>query len=310
VDPRPEVSVVIPTKDRWHLLERTLGSALRQEGVRMEVIVVDDGGSDGTLDHLTTLGDSRIVAQQNDSSCGAAAARNVGLSIAVGEWVAFLDDDDLWSPRKLATQLAALEEAHSTWSYCAVVTVNERLEVIEAAEPPVPAAEIATTLLTHNPLRPASAVMARRDELEQLGGFDETFLHAPEWDLCLRLAQRGRPAVCEEVLVAYLDTPTGMHRRADEHLADFRHMARKHGRSGLKLNGVTISRWVAGLHRQNGDRLAAARAYLWGAYHYRSAGNIVRALGLVFGERAMAVGSRATTTPVTLPEPDWLTEYR
>jgi glycosyltransferase involved in cell wall biosynthesis len=310
VDPRPEVSIVIPTKDRWHLLERTLGSALRQEGVRVEVIVVDDGGSDGTLDRLTALGDPRIVAKRNDSSRGAAAARNVGLSVAVGEWVAFLDDDDLWSSRKLATQLAALRAARAAWCYCAVVTVNERLQVVEAAEPPVPAEEIATTLLTHNPLRPASSVIATRDELERLGGFDETFVHAPEWDLCLRLAQRGRPAVCNEVLVAYLDAPTGTHRRADEQLVDFQQLARKHGRSGLKLDGVTISRWVAGLHRQDGDRRAAARAYLWGAYHFHNAGNIVRALGLVFGERAMAVGSRHGGSRVTLPEPAWLADYR
>jgi hypothetical protein len=140
-------------------------------------------------------------------------------------------------------------------------------------------------------------------------GFDEHFRHASDWDLSLRLAARGRPAVCSDVLVAYLDHPGGTHRRAAEHVSEFHALQAKHARVGVELDGVTLSRWVAGMQRMEGDRRAALRTYLWGAIHNRNPGNIARAAGLLVGERVMSMGRRSSRRD-SLPEPGWLAEYR
>lgn len=91
------VSIVMATRDRRALLERAVGSVLRSGHANWELLIVDDGSGDGTADYLATLDDPRIVVQRTEG-LGAAAARNVGLARATGEWVAFLDDDNVIGP--------------------------------------------------------------------------------------------------------------------------------------------------------------------------------------------------------------------
>src|SRR2546421_12955356 len=102
----PEATVIIPTRDRWPLLAVTLCGALAQEGVTLEVIVVDDGSVDQTPRRLAEVIDERVRVIRHPSSRGVAAARNSAIAAARGEWLAFLDDDDLWAPHKLRIQLA------------------------------------------------------------------------------------------------------------------------------------------------------------------------------------------------------------
>src|SRR5688500_342442 len=96
----PEVTVVIPTRDRWNLLERrALRSVLAQEDVRLEVVVVDDGSSEPAPPSIER--DERVRVVRHETSRGVPAARNTGIGEATAAWTAFLDDDDLWAPRKL-----------------------------------------------------------------------------------------------------------------------------------------------------------------------------------------------------------------
>ncbi|MFZ4718037.1 MAG: glycosyltransferase family 2 protein [Ilumatobacteraceae bacterium] len=88
------VSIVMATRDRRDLLERAVGSVLRSAHEHWQLVIVDDGSTDGTADFLATLDDARILVQRTEG-VGAAAARNVGLAHATGEWVAFLDDDNV-----------------------------------------------------------------------------------------------------------------------------------------------------------------------------------------------------------------------
>src|SRR5258708_17351459 len=121
-----EISVVIPTRDRWPLLEsRALRSALEQEDVDHEVIVVDDGSTDETSERLEGLGDPRLRAVRLNRSGGMAHARNAGIETALGTWVAFLDDDDVWSPCKLRRQLDAARSARADLVYAGAVAVDE-----------------------------------------------------------------------------------------------------------------------------------------------------------------------------------------
>src|SRR5215475_4171459 len=101
----PHVSVVIPTRQRPKLLKRALDSVFAQTFRQFEAIVVLDGQDDDTVRALTTIVDPRIRVFVNPHSLTAAGARNVGVSHARGEWIAFLDDDDEWLPDKLEKQL-------------------------------------------------------------------------------------------------------------------------------------------------------------------------------------------------------------
>src|SRR4029078_7896567 len=99
------------------------------------VVVVDDGSTDGTAASIETLGDHRGRVVQRQTPRGPAAARNAGAASARADWIAFLDDDDLWSPRKLRAQLDAAAAASAGWAYAAAVVVDEANSVVAA--PPV-----------------------------------------------------------------------------------------------------------------------------------------------------------------------------
>jgi glycosyltransferase involved in cell wall biosynthesis len=101
----PEVSVVIPTRQRPALVPRAVRSALAQTLPEIEVVVVVDGPDDSTAQALAGIDDPRLRIVQRPESGGAPTARNTGAAEAVGRWVALLDDDDEWLPDKLATQL-------------------------------------------------------------------------------------------------------------------------------------------------------------------------------------------------------------
>ena len=118
-----EVSVIIPTRNRSKLLELSLRSVLWQRSVDFETIVVDDGSTDDTPRMLRSLGD-RIRVFRHERSQGVSAARNRGIAEARGEWVAFLDDDDLWAPDKLELQLQALRRDDRRWAYAGAVEIT------------------------------------------------------------------------------------------------------------------------------------------------------------------------------------------
>jgi glycosyltransferase involved in cell wall biosynthesis len=120
------VSVIIPTFDRAHVIGRAVESVLAQTHQDLEVIVVDDGSTDGTEAVLTRFGERiKFLRQENR---GVSAARNTGLAAATGKWVAFLDSDDQWYPSKLAKQLECLEA--SGFKVCFTRCVGENSELI------------------------------------------------------------------------------------------------------------------------------------------------------------------------------------
>src|SRR5215213_295324 len=106
----PDATIIIPTRDRPDWLPRTLLSALEQQGTEAEIIVVDDGSTTPVSERLTREAQSRLRVLRNPSSLGVARARNRGIDEARGEWIAFLDDDDVWAPNKLSEDLASARE--------------------------------------------------------------------------------------------------------------------------------------------------------------------------------------------------------
>ncbi len=293
MDSTPDVSVVIPTRDRWHLLSRhALRSALCQQGVTVEVIVVDDGSRDGTADRVAALEDARVRLVRDGGSRGPAAARNAGAEEARAEWVAFLDDDDLWAPDKLALQLAALGDAD--WGYTGAVVVDEAL--VPTDELPLASPVGLAERLRHGNVVTGggSAVVVRRTVLRELGGFDESLYYVEDWDLWRRLAEHGTAAVREEVLVATLDhEQRALFRDAGAVLEAIDALLTAHG--GTRDDRRAALEWLANQHARVGRHAAAARLYARAAFAYRSPGNLVAAAGALFGARGLHTASRALT---------------
>jgi glycosyltransferase involved in cell wall biosynthesis len=110
-----DVSVVLPTRNRRALLAATLRTVFRQRDVSLEVIVVDEGSTDDTPAMLAALPDARVRVLRHETPRGVSVARNHGATEARGEWLAFLDDDDLWAPDKLSRQVQAAVGGGGGW---------------------------------------------------------------------------------------------------------------------------------------------------------------------------------------------------
>jgi len=119
----PKVSVVVPAYNRERLILHALNSVLAQTFADFEILAVDDGSTDGTIQAIQSCTDPRIRCLRHEKNRGAAAARNTGIQAARGEYVAFLDSDDEWLPHKLERQTAALDACgaeiggNSTWTF-------------------------------------------------------------------------------------------------------------------------------------------------------------------------------------------------
>ena len=318
--------MVIPTRSRWPLLSTAaLRGALQQEGVDHEVIVVDDGSTDETPEALAALARSeqRLRVVRHETSRGVAQARNAGIAAARGEWVAFLDDDDLWSPRKLRLQLDAAESVGADFVYGVAAWLDEHRRFLYCPAPVDPTGLEAQLLRWNVIWGGCSNVVARRDLVRRLGGFDERLFQLADWDLWIRLALAGGAAVCGEPVLGYVMQPQSMllTHRADV-FAELDYLVEKHRAASVshavEFDGARFARWVALGHLRAGRRLEAAQTYLRGARRYRDPGSAARAAGALLGPASIPAGRAlrrafpraAREKTLAVAEPAWLELYR
>jgi glycosyltransferase involved in cell wall biosynthesis len=303
------VSVVIPTSGRWQFLTTAIRAARSQVGVEVEVIVVADNLRDDAHEGVTALKEPGVRFLRLDKRVGVAEARNRGIAAAQGDWVALLDDDDVWAPEKLARQLEAMFRDGADFGYTAAAVVGPGMHLrwIHAAPDPE---GLRAGMIPNNPIPACSSNLIVRRELAAEVGFDREFKHFADWDFAVRLILHGRAAAVPQVMVGYLWHDLNMH------LADlggvndeFLRFRAKHLARGLRLGGPSQSRWIAGSHREAGQRVRAAVAYLRGAVRYRSLPDVARAIGVLLGERVMKMAGGPRRL-VTGPDPEWLELYR
>ncbi len=184
----PSVSVVIPTYKHADFVLSALESAFVQTFGNVEIIVINDGSPDDTRKLLIPLADAGKIVYVEQSNSGVANARNKGLELASGEFIAFLDDDDVWYPDKLEWQSEALCPNESVCGVCG--------EADWLGDPPaghgvshVPALIDLATLLNGNPIRTPGQTLFRTELVRQVGGFDQSIAGADDWDLYLKLAR-------------------------------------------------------------------------------------------------------------------------
>jgi glycosyltransferase involved in cell wall biosynthesis len=200
------ISVIIPVWNRASEVCHAIDSALAQTLPPFEVIVVDDGSTDETLEVLARYRD-RIRALRQDNQ-GVAAARNAGIAVARGDLLAFLDSDDVWLPRKLELQAARIEaDPGLGLVHCGgdFEGTGVNLNGMEGSV----ASEILrldrSVILAHG-----SGVMVPRRVAEEVGGFDARMRVSEDWDFCYRVASRYRIGFVAEALVLHARHPTGL----------------------------------------------------------------------------------------------------
>ena len=204
----PKVSVIIPVYNAESFIGRAIDSVLGQSWTDLELLIVDDGSTDGTPGRLGAYGEQLQVFRQPNA--GPAAARNLGLEAARGEYVAFLDADDWWEPRKLAAQVALLEKRPEI-GFCSTAT-----RVVDIAGRTVGdwscqaySGSLTEALFVNGALisGSTSGVLARRSLLDDAGGFDPTLCGFEDPDLWIRLSARSSYACIPKPLTVVVRTP-------------------------------------------------------------------------------------------------------
>jgi GT2 family glycosyltransferase len=313
----PLVSVVIPTRDRWELLARMgLAAALVQEAVDLEVVLVDDGSSAPPPQGLPGLDDPRVRVVRHPTSRGVPAARNTGIAEARGTWLAFLDDDDAWSPHKLEKQLERARASSARFVYSGVVSVDGSGRVLHGY--PVPAPESVALELLARCVIPAgsSNVLVEAELVRSLGGFDEGLPHLCDWDLWIRLARAAQAAAVPEVLVAYVEQHEAMSlvlpRSAFDELACLERKHRAlHAEHGVGVDRVAYAHNAAWLQLRRRRHASAAAVYLRSAFSNRRPQDLGPAAR--FAVRALLPVRRSlkdTAPPPAPSAPVWLERYR
>jgi len=203
------VSVIIPTYNRANLLVGAIRSVLAQSYRDFEIIVSDDGSTDDTKEAIAKFGD-KVKYIYNENSGLPSVARNAGLNIANGKYIAFLDSDDLWLPDKLNTQSVIMENNPSVGMVCsnAIIYGNDSLEKRYLEPGQGKSGDVFSNLLKNNFII-TSTCLIRKDILEQLGRFTESRLlrGIEDYDLWLRVARTWNVIYIDEPLVYYRDIP-------------------------------------------------------------------------------------------------------
>lgn len=198
------VSVVIPTFNRMHTINRAISSVLFQTYYDFELIVVDDGSDDGTEQIVEKSNDSRLRYIKHSSNEGGSAARNTGIRLAKGKYIAFLDDDDEWLPTKLSKQVSLLSKSPAS-----IGVVYTGFRVFTDIGKPVktisPAFQgyILDKLIRRNCVGTTSTVLVKKEVFKKVGGFDEKLPSMQDWDMWLRIGKNYEFKYISEPLVNY-----------------------------------------------------------------------------------------------------------
>lgn len=258
----PEVSIVIPSKGAPACLLDALHSSLDQSGVEAEVIIVLDDCPPTREAWLRSATDGLAVTVLRHDGRRASRSRNLGLARATGEWVTFLDHDDVMLPHRLERMVSAGREQAALW----VISHAERLDVVTTKRTYEEAREVTLRdLLRHNAIPGGGSVpLMRRNAVVAVGGFDEHLRNAEDWDLWIRLAQQGKPAVLSECTITRRVNPGGKAGALGGSVRALGRIGRKYRRL-RRQNGalLDVRGYVAWIVRHQHRRLRVADPTYW-----------------------------------------------
>ena len=195
----PLVSIIIPTYNRERMIGKTIQSVLNQTNQDFEIIVVDDGSEDATKEVVDSFHSDKIqyYYQQNQ---GAQVARNYGLLKATGEYVCFLDSDDVWLPSFLEDMLIEFKNEDTSCVYCRL-GYKKNGKIIPAENRQPLSGHIYKNALKQGYITQPSCLLVRRKCFDLVGNWDASFCASQDDDMCFRLAKEFKFSFVDKVLV-------------------------------------------------------------------------------------------------------------
>jgi glycosyltransferase involved in cell wall biosynthesis len=293
----PEVSVVVPTFNRPQYLRAAIDSVFAQTFTDWELIVADDGSDGETAAYLTALASRpKVKVLQLAHTGNPGAVRNAACRAAQGEYIAFLDSDDVWLPEKLALQIASLRShPERGWSHTAFAVIDESGEPLRASRW-WPAADgwILESLIEMETVIATSSLIVRRGLLEQVGGFDHQQRMCEDYDLFLRIAGLTEMDGIRETLL--------LKRRHAENYTDDAIALEDRGRALEKILAVSTDRSLrTTLHRERAKVAAGlARSQAVGGGRWAALCTLARSSQYSWGYREWWLGgAKAAARAVT-----------
>ena len=186
----PKISVVIPVYNGEKTIQETIKSVLSQTFSDFELIVINDGSQDSTVNRVATIQDTRVKVVSYPNA-GLSATRNRGISLATGEYISFIDADDLWTPDKLEAQFNALQEnPQASVAYSWTDHIDECGQFFRSGPHFTFNGNVYARLLLIDFVGSGSNPLIRTQAFAEVGGFDESLPAVEDWDMWLRLAAR------------------------------------------------------------------------------------------------------------------------
>jgi len=205
MEKNPAVSIIIPTYNQANFIDKAINSALKQTYQDFEIIVIDDGSTDDTEEIMKGFKDKRVkYIKKYKENRGISVARNTGIKMAKGKYIALLDSDDEWLPEKLDKQIQLLQNKSSevgvvcSWSY----NIDEKGNFISKRCLPKRDGYIYEDLLSTDPIS-VPTVLIRKECFNRVGLFDDLLNTQQDWDMWIRIAKYYRFALIKIPLVKY-----------------------------------------------------------------------------------------------------------
>ena len=194
-----KISVIIPTYNRKHTLQRAIDSVLAQTFKPFEIIIVDDGSKDGTKEWLLQNYPSvQYIHQPNN---GVSSARNKGIQVSQGSWIALLDSDDEWMPEKLEYQSKFIEvNRDSSFCHTNEIWIRNGVRVNQMKKHKKYGGDIFKHCLDICRISPSSSII-KKDVFEEVGAFDESLTVCEDYDLWLRVTAKFNILFLDEPLI-------------------------------------------------------------------------------------------------------------
>jgi len=186
----PVISVIIPVYNGEKTIQETIESVLNQTLSDFELLVINDGSQDATVEIVERIQDTRLKIFSYPNA-GLSASRNRGIALATSNYISFIDADDLWTPDKLEAQFKVLQaNPHAAVAYSWTDCINESGQFSRQGSHITVSGNVYANLLLVNFLENGSNPLIQREALTEVGGFDESLTAAEDWDMYLRLAAR------------------------------------------------------------------------------------------------------------------------
>jgi glycosyltransferase involved in cell wall biosynthesis len=206
----PNISVIIPVYNAEETIKDTIESVLSQTYSQFEIIVINDGSQDKTLEIVSRILDPRLKVLSYPNA-GVSVSRNRGISQAAGDYVSFLDADDLWTADKLETQLKSLQaNPQAAVAYSWTDWIDESGQFLRSGGHITVNGDVYAKLLLRDFVESGSNPLIRRQALTEVGGFDESLNLAADWDMWLRLAARYEFVAVPSSQILYRVSPNSM----------------------------------------------------------------------------------------------------